>query len=332
MRFSLVICTYMRPKSLLKLLKSVNEQTVYPNEILIIDGSIDCETESMINQNQFNNLKYYKVDDTNRGLTKQRNFGVNQVGNSIDIVCFLDDDTVLADSYFETLMSTYDVHPEALAVGGYILNEAEWTKVNSTSILKGKFIFDGWSRIEPSRFKFRKLFGLLPDTDPGFLPTFSHGRSVGFLPPSGKIYTVEQIMGGVSSYKKEVFRKLKFSHYFEGYGLYEDADFSLRLAKIGKLYVNTSSQLYHYHDHSGRPNKFKYGKMVIRNGWYVWRVKYPNPSIKARFKWNATSFLLTVIRFLNIINTNSRKEAFTESMGRLAGWLSLLIDKPRIER
>ena len=28
---------------------------------------------------------------------------------------------------------------------------------------------------------------------------------------------------------------------FEGYGLYEDADFSIRVAKIGKLYLNKTA-------------------------------------------------------------------------------------------
>ncbi len=41
MTFSLVICTYMRPVVLLKLLKSVKSQSLYPDEILIIDGSPD---------------------------------------------------------------------------------------------------------------------------------------------------------------------------------------------------------------------------------------------------------------------------------------------------
>jgi GT2 family glycosyltransferase len=90
---------------------------------------------------------------------------------------------------------------------------------------------------------------------------------------------------------------MRFSTYFEGYGLYEDADFTLRLSKIGKLYVNTNAQLGHFHDASGRPNKFLYGKMVVRNGWFVWRVKYPNPSFMARIKWNAIVLLLTFIRF-----------------------------------
>lgn len=137
-------------------------------------------------------------------------------------------------------------------------------------------------------------------------------------------------MGGVSSYKKIVFDKISFSTYFEGYGLYEDADFSLRLSKLGKLYINTNAKLSHYHDGSGRPNQFKYGKMVVRNGWYVWRVKYLNPSIKARFKFHSTSLLLTLIRATNIITTSERNKAFTETLGRFVGWFSLIFNKPKI--
>ena len=110
--------------------------------------------------------------------------------------------------------------------------------------------------------------------------------------------------------------------------MYEDADFSIRVAKKGKLYLNTTAKLYHYHDASGRPNKYQYGKMVVRNGWYVWRVKYPNPSLKAKFKWNAIVLLLAFIRFSNIFTNNKRKEAFTEFTGRIVGWFSLFINKP----
>ncbi|WP_055435381.1 glycosyltransferase family 2 protein [Lacinutrix algicola] len=328
MNFSLIICTYMRPQPLLKLLQSVKEQTLYPNAILIIDGSTDNKTETILNENSFKNLQYFKVDKENRGLTKQRNFGISKVDEFSEITCFLDDDTVLDSKYFETLIATYALYPKALAVGGYITNEAQWQK-QSTENDEHFFYYDGWQREESSRFRLRKTFGLQPDTEPGFLPNFSHGRSIGFLPPSGKVYEVEQLMGGVSSYKSSVFKTFKFSTYFEGYGLYEDADFSIRLAKIGKLYINTNAQLCHYHDGSGRPNQYNYGKMVLRNGWYVWRVKYPNPSFKARFKWHSTAFLLTSIRFANVITTKSRKEALTESIGRTIGWFSLIFNKPK---
>lgn len=328
--FSLVICTYMRPKALVTLLESVALQSLYPNEILIIDGSTNNETEEALNKKRFKNLNYYKVDVSNRGLTKQRNFGIKKVSNDINVVCFLDDDVVLEADYFEQLISTYTIYPNAFAVGGYITNEVQW-EVSDNTNNPSKFYFDNWMRKEPSRFKIRRKFGLQPDTNPGFLPTFAHGRSVSFLPPSGKIYEVEQIMGGVSSYKKEVFDKLSFSTYFEGYGLYEDTDFSLRLAKIGQLFVNTKARLAHYHNASGRPNQFNYGKMVVRNGWYIWRVKYPNPTFKSRLKFHATALLLIIIRASNIITSKEKYKAFTETIGRKIGWISLIFNPPKIK-
>src|SRR6218665_1312381 len=315
MKFTLIVCTYMRPNPLLNLLNSVKLQTLYPDEILIIDGSTNNATEQMPNEN--------------RGLTKQRNYGVQRVADTTEIICFLDDDTVLDSNYFEEIIKTYTVFPEALGVGGYINNESTWQKVPQgyNPTIK-EFAYDGWKQQDGSRFVMRKRFGLDSNTKPGFLPEFSNGRSISFLPPSGKIYEVEQLMGGVSSFRKSVFDRFHFSTYFEGYGLYEDADFTLRLSKTGKLYVNTNAQLGHFHDEAGRPNKYQYGKMVVRNGWDVWRGKHPNPSAKAKFKWNAIVLLLVFIRFSNIFTTQKKKEAFTEFAGRMAGWFSLFINKP----
>ena len=320
----------MRPEPLLKLLQSVQAQNLYPDEILIIDGSTNNKTEIVLNENQFENLQYFLVDDQNRGLTKQRNFGINKVSNNIEIVCFLDDDTVLEPNYFENLLETYNQFPDALGVGGYICNETKWEEASDNYIPKiNEFYFDGWKRKEGSRFILRKKLHLDSDCPPGFSSSFSHGRSVGFLPPSDKIYEVEQLMGGVSSFRKSVFETFSFSTYFEGYGLYEDADFTLRVAKTGKLYLNTSAKLNHYHAASGRPNQYYYGKMVVRNGWYVWRVKNPNPIFKDRLKWHAITILLTIIRFNNTFTSSNKKEAFTESLGRIAGWWSLLFNKPK---
>ena len=95
MNFTLIVCTYMRPVPLLKLLNSVKLQTFYPNEILIIDGSANDETREMLEQNLFPNLNYFQVSKEERGLTKQRNFGVSRVADNSEVICFLDDDTVL---------------------------------------------------------------------------------------------------------------------------------------------------------------------------------------------------------------------------------------------
>jgi len=331
MKFSLIICTYERPKALGKLLKSVSKQRLYPDQILIIDGSLSDKTNDLKLNKKYPKLEYYKVEESERGLTRQRNYGITKIAKDIEIVCFLDDDIILTEFYFKELMQTYVAYPDAVGVGGYILEEAEW-KNNVAILLSDEFEIDGWVRKLGSRNVLRKKLRILSDRPPGYMPGFGNGFSIGFLPPSGKIYPVEYFMGGVASYRKELFNKIKFSSYFKGYGLYEDMDFCLRASKVGPLYVNTNASLYHHHEPGGRPNKYNYGKMVIRNGWYVWRLKYPHPSIVNNLKWHLTAFSLSTIRLGNTITSNKKKEAFTEAMGRIAGWWSLLFNKPDIEQ
>ena len=328
--FSLIVCTYKRPDALFKLLESVVRQSLYPDQILIIDGSPEDATKEIFFDKNYHKLEYFKVDAIHRGLTKQRNFGVQKVAETSEIVCFLDDDIILTSGYFQNLISTYSQNPNAIGVGGAIIDEVQW-KINSyeKAIQFDEFEMDGWVRKLGSRNVLRKKLGLISDQAPGIMPEFSNGLSISFFPPSDKTYPVEFFMGGVASYRKELFKRIGFSSYFEGYGLYEDLDFCLRASKLGQLYVNTEAGLYHYHEEAGRPNQFNYGKMVIRNGWYVWRVKCPNPDFKAQLKWNSIAFLLTLVRIGNMINTDRKKEALTESLGRIMGWWSLIYNKPK---
>lgn len=330
MNLSLIICTYKRAESLLRLLESVKIQNVQPNEILIIDGSPDDNTKKALKNFELSHLHYHKVNPEQRGLTKQRNIGIELCDKKTDVVAFLDDDIILDSNYFETLISTYNKKPNAIAVGGYIKNDVNWESKTNLKFLSNSYCYDGYCRSEGSRFKLRKKLNLDPNRPPAHLPKFSHGRSVGYLPPTGRIYKVEQFMGGVSSYRKSCFDQVRFSTYFEGYGLYEDADFCFRLRPLGDLFVNTAAQCEHHHHPSGRPNQFQYGQMVVRNGWYVWRLRWPNPGFKNIFKWHANVLLLTSLRFLNTFTTTKRQQAFTESLGRFWAWLRLWFVKPKI--
>ncbi len=332
MDFSLIICTYQRPDDILSLLDSVRYQTKYPYQIIVVDGSWDNETELILKNNYFPALEYFHVNKEGRGLTRQRNFGVDKVKKNIEVVFFLDDDIILQTNYFDKILNVYKNNRTVLGVSGYIINEVDWRKVpHGYEPVNDEFFYDGWIRQIGSRFRLRKLFKLEPNVPPGFMPDFSHGYSTAFLPPSGKVYEVEMLMGGIASYKKEIFNIIKFSTFFDGYGLYEDADFSLRVSIMGKLIVHTGARVEHYHSSSGRPSKFKYGKMVVRNGWYVWRIKFPAPSVKAKAKWHATILLLLLVRFGNCITTNRKREAFSESLGRMYGWIQLIYRTPKIE-
>lgn len=329
MKLSLIICTYMRPQSLQQLLQSVQVQTVFPDEILIIDGSVNQETEQMIAQKKVANLRYFLVPESFRGLTKQRNFGLEQVASTSDIVAFLDDDTELSPTYFEALIDTFAADATISGVGGVAVNENGWSlTVPDTKYDANRYFqFEGFVYKEGQRNVVRNYLGLHSNVGPGKMPEYSHGKTCGF-PLTDRIYEVDLLVGMSFAFRKKVFDSLRFSTYFEGYGLYEDADFSIRALQFGKNVINTKVQLNHYHHPSGRPNSYKYGKMVVRNGWYVWRTKNANPDISATFKWHAITLLLTLIRFANAITTTAKKEAFTEAVGRTVGWWSLWFRKP----
>ena len=320
----------MRPQSVLQLLQSVREQTVYPDEILVVDGSTNTETELVLQENRFLHLHYFAVPPEHRGLTKQRNFGIERLGKEMEVVCFLDDDTVLEKDYFEEIIKTFEENQDVSGVGGVAINENGWSlaEPNKEYDPNHYYQWEGFVYKEGQRNVVRNYLGLQSNLGPGRMPAYSHGRTCGF-PLTGKTYEVDLLMGMSFAFRKSVFDSIRFSSYFEGYGLYEDADFSIRALQFGKNAVNTKARLSHYHHPSGRPNQYRYGKMVVRNGWYVWRVKNPKPSWKAKIKWHSITVLLTLIRFANAFTTNKRKEAFTEAMGRTVGWWSLLWNKPK---
>lgn len=330
MIFSLIICTYQRAEALNRLLASVAIQTTYPDEILIIDGSKDLETQQSIASQTIKSIKYFKVEEKNRGLTRQRNFGIEKLNSQSEIICFLDDDVVLEPDYFKAVLEAFDSDSHIVGVGGVAINENLWKPSIRKHSTDKVYVFEGFERSESQRFYLRNKLGLQSQELPGIMPTFSHGGTYGY-PLTGKNYEVDLLIGMSMNFRRKVIEAEKFSLYFDGYGLYEDADYCLRALKYGKNILCTSARLEHHHDPSGRPDLYKYGKMVIRNGWYVWRIKYPNPSFKARFKWNATALLLTLIRYSNVLTASDIKGAFNEANGRVVGWWSLLFNKPKLQ-
>lgn len=321
----------MRPQSLESVLNALAHQTAKADEIYIIDGSTDDLTEIIV-VTKFSelNIKYVQVAPEQRGLTKQRNVGVALAKDKYDVIIFLDDDVIPESTFLENLLLTFK-NPEVIGADGLITNECRWFPIIDINKLPANtMVCDGFYQTLSLRDRIRKIIGLFPlDTQPGITPAYGHGKSA--LPPSNKQYEVDHLMGCMMAYKSSLFNHIGFSTYFEGYGLYEDYDFSLRAGKFGKLITNTAARLEHHHAPSGRPNTYKYGKMVVRNGWYVWRLKHPHPGIINIFKWHIITLLLMLFRLTNVISMNSetRRQALGDFAGRTVAWFKLIFIKPR---
>lgn len=327
---SLIICTFKRPNEVGRLLDSVSRQRLCPDETLVIDASPDDLTEQAVRkfkQQRSLSVDYYRVTSEHAGLTRQRNFGIARARG--DIIAFLDDDTVLEPDYFAELLDCFERHPNAVGVGGYIVNELRWRRVEWSGASRlSTFRFGDWECRDDYRWRLRRLLGLESTLPPGWMPPFGHGRTIGCLPPDAEDYHVEFVMGGASAWRRDVLDRHQFSHYFEGYGLYEDMDFCVRAAQDGPLYVCTRARLAHYHAPPGRPNQFHYGEMVVRNGWFVWRRRWPHPALIDRLRWWAITLLLIACRFGDVVRGPRRRQSLSEAIGRLFGIATLLISRP----
>lgn len=316
---SLVVCTYRRPAAIGRLLAALARQERPPDEVLIVDASSDTSTANVVAEHVERgaaHVRHILVDEDERGLTRQRNRGIAEADG--DIVAFLDDDTIPAADYFAEIERCFARHPDAAGVGGAI-DGASWRRAApETPPGRRWFRFDGWERPDDLRWRLRRAFHLAPDTAPGHLPASGHGRPVSFLPPSGKDYPVEFVMGGASAWRRPVFDRHAFSPFFEGYGLYEDLDFCIDVAREDPLYLCTAATLRHDHDPDARPASYRYGRMVVENGWYVWRRRWPEPGRLDRSRWWLTTALLLVTRSGGIASRRWR-EAGGEAAGRLVG-------------
>jgi len=327
--FSLIICTYNRPESLRRLLDSINSQSRKFDEVIVVDASEHEHFQRMMDLiSHFSDFKYHHVDTNNKGLTRQRNLGVRLINSQSTHVTFLDDDLVLESDFLANLETAFIHHADATGISGMDMVENRYFKVEKSNNYSNiRFYKWGeWVIKDPLRYVLRKIFGLMSEYPPEIIPPYGHGRN-GY-PPDGNIYQVDHIMGGIATYQSWIFKHISFSERFTGYGLYEDFDFSVRASAFGKLFVNTNAKVHHYHDPSGRPNYFRYGRMVVRNGWYVWRCKHPDPGFVNVYKWHAITLLLAFILLINVFTTLNVKRFLLEFIGRVYGWFSLFVISP----
>lgn len=321
---TLIICTYNRPGPIRKLIDSVSRQSRPPFQTLVIDGSPSDSSERSLEGASLAGLEYHRVPPEHRGLTRQRNFGIAlATGN---LISFLDDDTVPDLDYFEQVEQCLERHPEAGGVGGYLLERA-WRKAPAGPPPGNVFRSGEWERDDDLRWRIRRALSLAGKGQPGLMPPEGHPRPITFLPPDGRDYLSDMLPGGAMTFRREVLEREKFSLFFQGYGLYEDLEYSIRASRVAPLYLCTQARVAHYHAPGGRPNSFRYGKMVVRNGWMVWRSRWPDPGTGAKLRWWAVTVLLALLRLIDFRNTGHTRGP-VEAAGRLAGAFSLLNETP----
>ena len=92
-KLAFVVATKDRPKKLERMLRSLDNQTRRPDQIVVVDGSQNsCQKITQ----EFPRLAVSYDTFSPPSATKQRNYGITRVRKDISLVGFLDDDEKLA--------------------------------------------------------------------------------------------------------------------------------------------------------------------------------------------------------------------------------------------
>ena len=121
MRFSVLLSLYYKEKPLyLDLaLKSIFEQTVKPNQVvLILDGPIGKELLAVVSsyEKKYKSLEVFPLE-INQGLSVALNIGLEKCRN--ELVFRMDTDDICYPNRFERVLKEYDDFPELEVVGSF---------------------------------------------------------------------------------------------------------------------------------------------------------------------------------------------------------------------
>lgn len=215
-KIAFIVPTKDNPTDLQKLLESLQNQTHKIDQLMIVDGS-DDPIKYLVEQYNNLNIEYLRVYPP--GLTKQRNAGIENINNNINLVGFLDDDVVLENDAIEKMLDFWE--SAADKIGGASFNILNIPSERSTMLTRLFFISGKQGSILKSGFNV-------------------------ILQPVLKDMFVQWLCGGATVWRREIFTIYRFDEWFAGCSYIEDLDFSFRVGQKYKLAVLAEPKLSHF--------------------------------------------------------------------------------------
>lgn len=240
----MVIATRNRPNHVTELVETLAVQDLKPAGIVVVDSSEE-HLESSPQTPPGSNIPVLLERVEQASLPYQRNVGSSMALASFepDAICFLDDDVRPRLDYLSRLANLL-LHDTVNAVGG-VSGTSGWTRASSRA----------------SHRAFNRLFLLYGPADGRVL------RSGYNMPADSRregIHTVQWLFG-CSMWRADVLRRYRFNESLVGSGLFEDVEFSVRVARHHTLLVDSSARLEHLLEMDQRPSLGLHYERLVRN-------------------------------------------------------------------
>jgi GT2 family glycosyltransferase len=294
-KIAFVIPTKDRPDDLKRMLKSLADQEVKPDQIIVVDGSKPTIKNIVDN---FDHLKITYISTYPPSLAKQRNLGMALLNKNITLAGYLDDDVILERDAIKNMLKFWS---KAMPnVGG--------AAFNITNTLPPK-----WTRIKSIFF--------LDSPKPGRL--LSSGCT-SILGHQKRNISVDWLCGGATVWRREVTNKYHYDEWFKGTGYLEDVDFSFNVKNKYKLFIVADAKLAHYSLPINPEKQYILGKWQIFNRMYIVN-KYHSRGLSYKKAWIATVGMIIMNLGIGLIKQDNN--AFNRCFGNIYAAFKQLIGK-----
>lgn len=223
-----VIPTCNRPKILERALASLLEQSLWPKEVVIVDGSTDSSSHKVVSKWEGKITPHCHViwqAAIELGAATQRNQGVSQATQPY--ICFFDDDILFEADCLERLWNSLTSDNELGGVSAMISNQS--------------YPSPGWISWS--------LFTILAGRRQKSFAGQVIGPAINMLPEDREdlpeIVGVEWLNLGCTLYRREALPNPPFDSMFTGYSMMEDLTLSLRVARKWRLANVRTARIFH---------------------------------------------------------------------------------------
>ncbi|MFC2166812.1 glycosyltransferase family 2 protein [Acidobacteriota bacterium] len=295
-KIAFIIATKNRRERLHHMLESLNNQSVHPDLIIIVDGGTQLVKDV---QEDFPELNLIYKTFFPASAAKQRNFGLGEVSTDITLVGFLDDDVELDSLATERLLSFWENAPAPIA--GTALNMMNHPRLFASSLKYLPFA-------ESLGLYSKKQGDVLPSAFQTMIGTVKNDVYVNWLPTGAVVW------------RKNIFEDYIFDEWFTDYSYLEDLDFSYRVGKKFRLMVLGEAKYYHYPALGGRGSDYRFGLREVKNRLYLVKKHSEFSLIKC--------YLALFVRMMMNIGFFLGEQSFhyfQRAMGNAAGLISSVL-------
>jgi len=251
MKISIVIPTYSRRESLVKLFNSLKRQTFKDFEIILVDAKTGSKDGTNRLVDEFRDLDIKYIRQIDEGFTDAVDTGIDNCSGGIFIRT--DDDMEMTESWLRAVNETFESSPDIGGVTGPVITPKEYLGNRDVfsfhkKFKKGNIFWRAIGKIYFGYFLEGQLFAISKDFKCG---AFSFGAN---FEDSLKIKDIIEVDHHESSNMAvRLDLLLKVGGFDRGFTIeYSDTDIAYKLRKLGfKTVFNPKAVIYHYPSRQG---------------------------------------------------------------------------------